>query len=99
MLLSNEKYFGTFNWKEVEMKNCRRFELSFHLGALLRGCREAKGLTQEDLAEKVGVTREAISMVEGGKRCRLETVWGLSQALDVRLSDLIRKTESLAGME
>ena len=33
----------------------------------LRKFREKKGLTQEGLAEKVGVTRQTIISIEGGK--------------------------------
>jgi len=32
----------------------------------LKAMREAKGITQEQLADKVGVTRQAIGMIENG---------------------------------
>ena len=76
------------------MRSKERFEHACCLGSILRENREAKGLTQEDLAMEMGVTREAISMVESGKRCSLEMVWNLSQALGLRLSDVIVMVEA-----
>src|SRR5207244_1251263 len=39
-------------------------------GDVLRAYREAAGLTQEDLAERTGLSREAISALERGARRR-----------------------------
>ena len=38
------------------------------LGDLLRTAREAKALTQEDLAARLGVTRPAVSQWESGQK-------------------------------
>ncbi len=38
------------------------------IGEKLKNLRESEGLTQQDVAEKVGVSKEFISMVESGKR-------------------------------
>jgi predicted ATPase/DNA-binding XRE family transcriptional regulator len=55
--------------------------LSF--GARLRRLREAAGLTQEELAERAGLTRKAISVLERGERKRPypHTVRSLADAL------------------
>ena len=37
------------------------------LGKLIRESRERRGLTQEDLAKKVGLSRQVISNLENGK--------------------------------
>jgi transcriptional regulator with XRE-family HTH domain len=47
-------------------------------GGRLRELREAAELTQQELADKVGVKREAIARWEGGKR---EPSWGYVLAL------------------
>lgn len=54
-------------------------------GALLRGHREAAGLTQEELAERSGLTAKGISALEGGERRRPypQTVRALADALDL----------------
>jgi predicted ATPase/transcriptional regulator with XRE-family HTH domain len=52
-------------------------------GARLRRLREAAGLTQEELAERAGLTRKAISVLERGERKRPypHTVRSLADAL------------------
>ena len=52
-------------------------------GALVRAYRGAAGLTQEDLAERSGMSVDAISMLERGVRRspRSTTVESLAQAL------------------
>lgn len=39
-----------------------------HPGMAVRGFRNRDGLTQEDLAERLGVTRTRVSELESGKR-------------------------------
>ncbi|HMU13759.1 MAG: helix-turn-helix transcriptional regulator [Bacteroidetes bacterium] len=48
---------------------------NFRLGALLHQARLAKGLTQEELAEKVGTTKSYISKIENNlKEVRISTL-------------------------
>lgn len=48
---------------------------NFKIGALLHEARLAKGLTQEQLAEKVGTTKSYISKIENNiKEVRLSTL-------------------------
>lgn len=52
--------------------------------------RNDRGLTQEDLAEKVGVSRVYIGYVEQGRNTpSLEILEKISKALKVRVSDII----------
>lgn len=52
--------------------------------------RRTAGLTQEELAEKVGVTVSAIANYERGRRCpRGDILKRLARALDVAMEDLI----------
>ena len=57
--------------------------LSF--GDLLRSRRSSAGLTQEDLAERTGLTSQAISLLERGERRRPHryTVQKLAEALEL----------------
>lgn len=56
----------------------------------IRKYRHEAGLTQEDLAEKVGVSRVYIGYVEQGRNTpSLEILGKIAKALKVRLSDII----------
>jgi len=62
----------------------------------LKSIRRSTGLTQMQLATRVGVSRRAINMVENSfavpsTRLALE----IARALDVRVSDLFRLNEEL----
>jgi transcriptional regulator with XRE-family HTH domain len=59
-------------------------------GQLLKLRRKADGLSQELLAERAGLHRTEISLIERGKRDpRLETLRQLADGLDTTLSDLL----------
>lgn len=61
---------GTVKRDELE----KGFE-SFKLGALLLEARKEKGMTQAELAEKVGTTKSYISKIENNvKEARLSTL-------------------------
>ena len=56
--------------------------------------RKEQGLSHDALAEKVGVTRPAISLIESHQRQpRLLTCAKIAAALGVRLADVIDKFE------
>jgi transcriptional regulator with XRE-family HTH domain len=58
-------------------------------GARLRALRQAKGLTQEDLAHRAGLVAGNVFRLEGGYRePYLSTVMSLASALGVRVEDL-----------
>jgi len=59
------------------------------LGQNIKKYREAKGLSQEKLAELVDLSREYISDVERGhKRISLKKLFMLTDVLGVKFSDL-----------
>lgn len=69
--------------------------LQTKLGQRIARHRKAIGLTQADLAEKVGVQPETICRIEKGHRAAsLELVGLLSMALDLELHDLFRLRKS-----
>lgn len=72
------------------------------MGTRVRELREAHGLTQEALAEQVGITRNHLQLLELGvsnrrsrtpANPRLSTLAALSRALDVRF-DIVMTAES-----
>lgn len=64
-------------------------DVSRRLGDRLRFLREARGLTQEQLGEKAGITWHFVSSIERGRRGgAMETLAKLAAALDLTLSEL-----------
>jgi len=60
------------------------------VGAAIRKLREAKGLTQEELAASVGMMRSNISRIEAAKhRPTLDTMERIAKALKVAVAELI----------
>jgi transcriptional regulator with XRE-family HTH domain len=59
-------------------------------GENLRLIREASGLTQDDLAEKVRKSQKAISKIEnGGQRIYLDDLFNFADALNVSTAKLL----------
>lgn len=68
-----EKYYGKPGTKKRN-KLEEGYE-DFKLGALIYAARQEKGLTQEELAEKIGTTKSYISKIENNiKEVRLSTL-------------------------
>jgi len=58
---------------------------------MLKQCRERKGLTQEDVAERLHITRQAVSKWERGiNEPDIETIIRLSDIYEVTLDHLLR---------
>jgi transcriptional regulator with XRE-family HTH domain len=70
-------------------------------GWLLRRYRMAAGLTQEELAERSGLSAKALSLLESGKRQApyRHTVALLTKALDLTASDAAGFVKLSARME
>lgn len=65
-------------------------------GKVLASLRNERGLTQERLAERSGLHRTYISLIErGARQPTLSVIFELAGALDVQPSTLMRKTERL----
>jgi len=67
-----------------------RTRKTHEVGAAIRKLREAKGITQEELAASVGMMRNNISRIEAAKhRPTLETMERIAKALKVTVAELI----------
>lgn len=64
-------------------------EILINFGNKVREGRKALGLSQEGLAERAGVHRTYIGMIERAeKNITLENIGKLAKALKIRISDL-----------
>ena len=75
--------------KEVSFKNRDRF---IQLGISIATLRRLRGLSQEKLAEKVGISRTLMALIEApglAKGFSLEVFFNLADALEVDPADLI----------
>lgn len=69
-------------------------------GKTVRRHRKAKGMTQEDLAEKADLAPKMISLIERFERNpSLDVVDSIAQGLSVPLSQLIKDAEDLRRKE
>ena len=60
------------------------------LGRKIKNHREACGLTQQELSEKVGTTYNYICYIENGKKkLSLETLYKIAEVLKVKVTELI----------
>lgn len=61
----------------------------YRLGRRIQRIRQEKGLTQENLAEKVGVSTTWIGYIETGyKRPNLKMIYKIARALRVNVKDI-----------
>ena len=61
----------------------------------IRAARESAGLTQAELASRVGVTRQTLLAIEQGKYSpTLELAFQISRVFDVSLDDLFHYPEA-----
>ena len=66
-------------------------EILVRFGERVRQERKVKGLSQEELAEKAGVHRTYIGMIERGeKNITLTNIRKIASALGVSISDLLK---------
>ncbi len=70
------------------------------IGARLRQARQERGLTQEELAERSGVSNDVIRKLEQERRnaARITTLTHLANALSIPLSDLLGGRERLGPL-
>ena len=66
------------------------------LASNLKKIRIEKGLSQEDLAEKIGSTRQYISNVENGKTLSLKMIDKIVEALGIEAAELF-ETDKYKG--
>ena len=66
----------------------------FITGRIIRKLREQRGMTQEVLSGLAAVSRSHLAEIESGRtNANVETLWRISEALDIKMSDLIRMVE------
>lgn len=60
------------------------------LGKIVRSRREREGMTQDELARRVGMTRTSITNIESGRqKVQLHTLYDVADALNVPIKDLL----------
>lgn len=67
------------------------------LGMLIRSSRQARGMKQQTLADKVGVTQAYISLLEAGTRrvnVTIDVLQGIADALGIPVEDLAQAATS-----
>lgn len=63
-------------------------------GQIIGRIRTQRGMSQEVLSGLSGVARSHLTMIEtGSKNANVDTLWRIAEALDMKLSDLIRLIE------
>lgn len=68
-------------------------DIKVQFGRRLRELRQARGLSQEELAFRAGVHRTYVSSAERGERnVSLVNIERLAKALEVEISDLFPRT-------
>jgi transcriptional regulator with XRE-family HTH domain len=75
--------------KEVSFKNRDRF---IQLGVAIAALRKLRGMSQEKLAEKAGISRALVSTIEApgmANAFSLEVFFNIADALEIDPSDLI----------
>lgn len=59
---------------------------AYHIGEAIKQARLAKNLTQEELGQKVGVTKSQISRLEKGKSITIASLMRLFTAMEIPLT-------------
>ncbi len=59
------------------------------IGENIRRIRKAKGLSMNDVAEKVGLTYPGYQQIEKGRNTTIEKIWKIAEVLEVSPSDLL----------
>ena len=80
------------------MRSILRMDIRRIFGANLRHYRLAAGLSQEAVAERMGVDRAQVSSMERGRQnVTLITLWHLAEALKIQPADLLDTTPKPPG--
>ena len=65
------------------------------IGFMIRNERLRKGLTQEDLGERIGVGKSQISKIESGKGLTIKTVTKVFNALGISASVILQNIQTI----
>ncbi len=63
-----------------------------NLGSRIRTVRQSRGITQEQLAEKVDISTNFMSLIENGRNMSVETLVKIASALGVTVDYLLSDT-------
>ena len=70
-----------------------------YLGSRIRQARDRAGLTQEQLAERIGVSRTAIARYESGEiEPKLHNLAAIAETLNVSTDELLGVRVSVSGL-
>ncbi len=65
-------------------------DVYFEVGDLVREARDAAGLTQAALGERIGLTRASVANIEKARqKVQLHTLYAIAQALEVSVHSLL----------
>lgn len=86
MLLTVYKFYP------VSMNSAQEKRLMKGFGRQVAELRRSKGVTQQQLAQNIGMSVVAIAYIETGKRwARLETLDKIAKELEVDIADFFKK--------
>lgn len=69
-------------------------DLSKFIGGKIKEYRESKNITQDELAEFLGTTRQSVSRYENGERkTSQEILFNLAKYFDISIDDLFPKRD------
>jgi ribosome-binding protein aMBF1 (putative translation factor) len=95
------------NWNEVRAERLQRSATrnayndarrAYQLGQEVRALREAMGLSQRELAERMGTTQSVIARLEGGgSRPSLTTLERIAEALGMTIEVHFKEPEAAAS--
>lgn len=85
---------GRQTYYSVTMQNIRLTKFAKVLIRTLKTERTARNISHEKLAEKAGISRQAIGKIESGQRNpTMQTVYKLVLAMDMTLEEFVAKME------
>ena len=74
-------------------------DFNLRIGFAVRRLREQKNLDQRRLAAIAGVTQGSVAHIEKGRRCSINTLVKLADALGVKFSALVERAENVREPE
>ena len=75
----------------LEVISVEKFDLNKHIGRNIKIARKNKKITQDELAEKTGLSRTSITNIETGKQTpSIQLVMTIAEILDTSVADLLR---------
>jgi transcriptional regulator with XRE-family HTH domain len=77
---------------------CQEARVAFEIGSQVRELREARGLSQRQLAERMGTTQSTVARLEaGGTRPTLTTLERVASALNATVKFEFERSEPVAS--